>query len=131
MKKMIKRIILRLWLSLTGLKFCKREINPSSQPVRIIKAALGGNGSLDFRVYRRDFENVVFWLNKIKHRNYKAYIIRCDFSSLGNHDLKKYSDLSFVILSRHNSLFEEDMLIEILMGKYLQYLEHTLLCEKN
>lgn len=126
MRKFAARICLRIWLAYTGLKFYKKDIAPADPPIRIITATLGNNSHLNFHVYRKSYENVVFGLFNIKHRDYRAYIIRCNFSVLQRPDLQKFSDLSFVLLARHAEMFDEDMIIEILMSKYLLFLEHAL-----
>ena len=126
MRKFAARICLRIWLAFTGLKFYKKELVPSDPPIRIIKAPLVGVGSLQFLVYRKRYENVIFGLFSIKHRNYRAYVIRCDFSALGHHNLQQFNDLSFVLLARHARMFEEDMIVELLMNKYLLYIEYML-----
>lgn len=126
MKKFIARICLRIWLLFTGLKFYKKDIVPTDPPYDTIRVKLSNSQELLFDVYCKTYENVIFGFFNIKHKNYKAFIIRCDFSVLGSHDLQKFSDLSFVLLSQHAEMFDEDMVIEILMAKYLLYLEHAL-----
>ena len=121
------RFLLHLWTTILGVRIflyngCRSDlVNIKECAIKTIQGH-----SITFNFYERKQKNVVVRAGKVCNIEVTYYIIEAIFSDGFKDSFKEYNEVKYYIDFNAHGLFNKDMVLDVLLNRFVTYLEHSL-----
>lgn len=126
------RILLYLWTALTGVKIFLYSgsrndlINIKECVVKTIQGH-----SIMFNFYLRRQTNIMVRFGEVQKEIVNHYVIEAIFSDGFHETLKEHNEIKYYIDFKARRLFAKNIVLDILLNRFVTYLEHSLSTRVN
>lgn len=120
--KFLKKMVIKALIHLRGLTFYETEITPKSNCYRKLEIETVHGHDVHFFFYEEEMNDVRYRFGRFSHNKTRICLIQANFDDDMPPLVRKYNNLKIMIGKNDFFFNDEDLLIEVLMSAYLDFI---------
>lgn len=121
------RVLLHMWASIAGVQIflyngCRSDLSNIKECV--VRSIQGH--SIVFNFYKKYQTNTVVRFGRVRNKKVRYYVIEAIFSDGFKDNYKAHNEIKYYIDFKANWIFNPDVVLDVLLSKFVTYLEHSL-----
>lgn len=120
--KFLKKTVIKALIHMRGLTFYETEITPKSNCYRKLEIETVHGHDVHFFFYEEEMNDVRYRFGRFSHNKTRICLIQANFDDDMPPLVRKYNNLKIMIGKNDFFFNDEDLLIEVLMSAYLDFI---------
>lgn len=122
LRKFLKKMVIKALIHLRGLTFYETEITPKSNCYRKLEIETVHGHDVHFFFYEEEMNDVRYRFGRFSHNKTRICLIQANFDDDMPPLVRKYNNLKIMIGKNDFFFNDEELLIEVLMSAYLDFI---------